>query len=206
MNSDLKKKQFFLLGAAVGMLVVFGYAFYTAIGKVSSVQEKYINTYKELVSLQEQQKQAGSLKKDLLDNAEQIEAIKQALIEQTYENKYKLVIDIENIAKRLSLIHELTISKELTKELIAQEKARAARSRKASQQATQEIIEEKFPSVVLKVELSGSYPSIVSFMDGLKSLPYYISMDSFTISSKKKAEEKASSGVEATLHISVFTI
>lgn len=204
MNNDLKKKQILFAGTAIGLLAMFGYGIYTAMSSVSSAQGEYIAKYKELVDLEEKQKQASRLEEELSDSTAQINEIKQALIDQTYDNKLKLVIDLENVAKSAGIAYDLSISKELTKQSIVEEKARQVRSQRRSQQIREEPVQEQFSSIVFNIKLSGSYTAIVSFIDKLHALSYYIDVGVFNITSKKLQGEGGGE-VEATLEVTVFT-
>lgn len=204
MNNELKKKQILFIGAAIGLLAVFGYGIYAAMGSVFSAEREYTTKYKQLVDLEEKHKQATNLEGELSDSAAQVTAIKQALINQTYENKLKLVIDLENTAKSAGLVYDLSILKELTKESLVEEKVREVRARRKSQQIREELVQEQFPSIVFNVKLSGSYPAIVGFIEKLHTLSYYIAVGNFNIISKKLQGEGGGS-VEAVLEITVFT-
>lgn len=199
MNNDLRKKQITLVGLALGAIIVFSFGFSNAKGEIARVQEKYTQAYKDLIKLEEQQKQAARLEKELNANAQEIAKIKNALIDQTYENKLKIVIDLEDAAKSAGVSYDLSIVKELTKESITEEKARQARTRRKSQKVSEEVNVEQFPSVVLRIKVSGGYPLIIGFLDRLYALPYYMDMGIFSIISKREG------GVEATFDLTVFT-
>jgi len=204
MNNDLKKKQILFYMIAALLAGTFGYGFYAAIAGVSLAKEEYLEKYKEIAVLEEKQKQAKNIEEELKQNAAEILEIKKTLIEETYENKLAFVIDIENTAKSFSLIYDITITKELTKESLAKEKAELSRSRRKSQQIREEAAREQFPSIIFSIKLEGRYPAIVNFIEKLQTLPYYTNIDTFNITSRKLQGE-ANGAVEATVQVSVFT-
>lgn len=203
-TNDLKKKQMILIAAAIVFAGIFGYGFYTAMGAVSSSKADYIAKYAELTSLEEKQRQTKSIEEELAENKEAISAIKKAFIEQTYENKLALVIDLENIAKSAELVYELSIAQEMTAESIAEEKALQARARRKSQQIREEAVGEQLPSIVFSIKLAGPYPAVVNFIERLQVLPYYTDIDNFNIASKRVGEEGGGE-VEASVQFTVFT-
>lgn len=202
MSNDLKKRQLLFAGSTLLLIAFFSYAFYFVRGEIASAQAQYIAKFKDLVRLEAQQREANRLTKELIKDSEGLKAIKEEFIEQSYDNKLKLVIDIENAAKSAGLLYDLSITKELTRESIVEERARLARSRRQSQATTEEPLEEKFPSIVFNVKLEGTYSAIVDFMEKLQRLPYYSKMESFTIASKRV---EAQGGAEAAIEFSVFT-
>lgn len=205
MNSSLKKKQIFLAATIMGLLIFFSYGFYSAMVGVSLSVERYTAKSGELASLEEKQRRGASLEKELAENSSAIDEIKQALIEQTYEKKLGLVIDIENTAKASGLVYELNIVKELTKESIVEEKARLARQRRKSQQIREAEPAEQFPGIVFSVKLTGSYPATIDFIDKLQTLPYYLRIENFNIFNKGSFGEETSV-VETNMQVAVFTM
>lgn len=198
------KKQITLAVAAVVLAGVFAYGFYITTKAASSAERDYNDKYIELTVLEEKQRQARSLEEELAQNKKEIDAIAKALINQTYENKLALIIDIENTAKGAGLAYELNVVKEFTSQSIAEEKARLARSRRKSQQIREEAAPEQFPGIVFSVKLSGSYLGVVNFIERLQRLPYYTDIDNFVVSSKR-AQGEGGGAVEATIQFTVFT-
>jgi len=204
MNNDLRKKLITLIVAAVALTGVFAYGLYTATQALSSAERSYNDKYIELAVLEEKQKQTKKLENELTKNKDEIAILEKALIEQTYENKLAIVIDIENTAKGTGLAYELSIVKELTAKFIAEEKARLVRARRKSQQIREEAAPEQFPGIVFSVKLSGSYQDAVNFIERLQRLPYYTDIDNFVVSSKR-AQGEGGGAVEATIQFTVFT-
>lgn len=209
MESGQKKQKLILIIASVGLVVIFGYGIYAVMGKVASAQERYIAKYKELILLEKEQEQAADIKKELAKTEDTIEEVMQSLPEQTtqdqiFDSQLKLTEDIENVAKSIGLEYSVKIVGSLTREGIAEEKARIARSRRGGESTTE--VEEKFPSIIFSIELEGQYGEIVKFHERLRSLPYYMSTNRFDISARKAAgEEGVVLGVESTMQVTVFT-
>jgi Tfp pilus assembly protein PilO len=207
MEDELRKRKLLVIGLAIAILIIFGYGFYAVMGRVSSAKEAYLTTYKELVKLEQNQKEAELLQKELSKTSGEQEEVMQALLAQTYEDKLKLVIQFENIAKNTGLEYDLQILKELTGESIAEEKTRLERSRRKTQEDEGEkaVLEEKFPSIIFSLKIKGDYTSAVRFFEKLWALPYYINIDNFNITRQIVPGENVYGGVEVTAQITVFT-
>jgi hypothetical protein len=208
MEDELKKRNLLIMGIAVLVLVIFGYGFYAVMGGLTSAKERYLRTYKELIGLEQNQKEAELIQRELAKTTSEQEEIMQALLAQTYEDKLKLVIQFENIAKNTGLEYDLEILRELTEESIIEERARLDRSRRKTQEEDEgekAVLEEKFPSIIFNLKLKGDYAAVVRFFEKLWGLPYYINIDNFNITRKILPGENLYAGVEVTSQITVFT-
>ena len=207
MEDELKKRNLLVIGIAVAILVSFGYGFYATMGRLALAKERYLETYKELVGLEQNQKEAELIQKELEKTTSEQEEIMQALLAQTYEDKLKLVIQFENIAKSTGLEYDLEILRELTEESIVEEKQRIDRSRRKTQEDEEKkaVLEEKFPSIIFNLNLKGDYSEIVRFFEKLLALPYYINIDNFNVTRKISPGENSYAGVEVISQITVFT-
>ncbi len=207
MEDELRKRNLLVTGIAVAILIIFGYGFYAIMGGLALAKERYLGTYKELAGLEQNQKEAELIQKELEKTTREQEEIMQALLAQTYEDKLKLVIQFENIAKNTGLEYDLEILRELTEESIVEEKARLDRSRRKTQEDEEKkaVLEEKFPSIIFNLKLKGDYTAVVKFFEKLWALPYYINIDSFNIARKISPGENVYAGVEVISQITVFT-
>ena len=207
MEDELKKRNLLVMGIAVVILIIFGYGFYAVMRGLASAKERYLETYKELIGLEQNQKEAELIQKELAKTTYEQEEIMRALLAQTYEDKLKLVIQFENIAKNTGLEYDLEILRELTEESIVEERARLDRSRRKTQEDDEQkaVLEEKFPSIIFSLKLKGDYTAIVKFFEKLWALPYYINIDNFNITRKISPGENLYAGVEVISQITVFT-
>lgn len=176
-------------------------------GKMASAKERYLATYKELVKLEKNQKEAELLLEELGKTSSEQEEIMQALLAQTYEDKLRLVIQFENIAKNTGLEYDLQILRELTEESILEEKTRLERSRRKTEEGEEQKIalEEKLPSIIFSLKIKGDYTAVVRFFEKLWALPYYMNIDNFNIARKIVPGENTYGGVEVISQITVFT-
>jgi len=203
MQNDLKKKKLILIVSTISSLVVLGYLGYVVMGKVASSKIRYIEKYKEVIVSEKKQEQADSLQEELAKTVSERKEIREALLGQSDDEKLKLVIQFENIAKSIGLSYEWEIIRTLTNQSIAEEEGRLAQARRRSRGG--ESGEEKFPSIVFSIKLEGGYSGIISFLERLQALPYYINIDRLDALNKGYAAEATSPTVSATMQITVFT-
>lgn len=204
-SESLRKKKFPLGLMAVPVLLVFGYGIYAVMGKVNVSQRQYILKQKELLSLEQRQREVARAEQEFAGLEAQRSQVFSSLLSQQYEDKLRFIIEIEDIAKSLGLVYDLQVQKEVTKEDIRREKEELARLRRgeATQKVAQE--EEKLPEVTIGVRLEGSYAQVVKFLEKFQSLSYYTEIQSLDISKQKTEEGSSGGGVEAMMQASVFT-
>jgi len=179
MQDDLKKKKLFLIGAAIVMLVAFGYLGYLVMGGVTSAKEKYIEKYKEIITLEQKQNQSTILQAELSRTAAEREKITSILLGQSDEEKLRLVIQFEDIAKSIGLVYDWEILRTIT--------------------------EGEFPGIVFSISLQGGYSGIIRFIERLQALPYYTHIERLGIVSKAPVTEGSPSVVAATMEVTVFS-
>lgn len=174
-------------------------------GEIASAQERYLAKYRELIALEQKQEQVVSLQEKLAATSEEREAVMQTLTGPAYEDKQRLIIEFEEMARAIGVQQSLEIIKDITQEEIQQEKEQLARSRRGSEEARKATVEEKFPGIVLGVSITGEYTKIIEFLETLRSLPYYTFIEGVSVSSVKRAQEGQPGIVTASMEVTVFT-
>ncbi len=181
----------------------FGYAGSFLLGEIASSKNLYIEKSKELVSYEKKQEQIEQIKKELEKTEKNREDIVSSLLPP--EDVLEFILRIEDIAKKAGLTHEVTILKEITQESIDEELLSLRQARRRDMPAEETAIEEKLPGVTFNVDISGSYPGIIRFLEGIGTLSYYTHIESFNISQDLKGEGEEPGKVKSTIQLMVFT-
>ena len=193
---------------ALGLVVGVGYGGFVLLAKIEAAGALYQEHSRELFALEKKQEHIAQLEAELARTALSREEIVSALLSS--DEALDFIVRIEDIARKAGLSYEVRILQEVTQESIDEELLALRRSRRKSKDII-ESIEEKLPGITFSVTIEGSYLGIVRFMEGVASLPFYVHIESFSISSRERAEGSESSEldtgriVQASVQMMVFT-
>ena len=204
MSDDFNRRKLYLIGAVVLFLIFFGYSVIFLIGRIGSLKAEYLAKQSGLLALEQKQKQAALLRKELMQIQDEKEQILGALLGQEYDDKLQLIVQLEDMAKSLALAHELQVVKEMTQEEIDREKELLLRSRRGSQRPPEEEEAEKLPGITFEISLKGSYESLVKFLEKLQSFPYYFNIERVSILSDAGQEEGDAAKLTGTIRVTFF--
>lgn len=194
---------------ALGLIVGVGYGGFVLLAKIEAAGALYQARSKELLTLEKKQEHVTQLKAELARTAASRGEIISALLSS--DEALDFIVRIEDIARKAGLSYEVQILQEITQESIDAEILALRRARRKSKDVTEESLGAKLPGITFSVTIEGSYVGIVRFMEGVASLPFYTHIESFSISSKKRAEGSESSEqdigliVQASVQMMVFT-
>lgn len=203
MDNRPKKIWVKLLLIFLFWLLGFGYAGYFLFGEIASSKSIYIEKSKELVSGEKKQEQIEQTKKELEKTEKNREDIVSSLLSP--RDVLEFILRMEDIAKKAGLTHEVRILKEVTQESIDRELLALRQARQRGRSTEETALEEKLPGVTFNVDISGSYPGIVRFLEGIGTLSYYTHIESFNISRDTKGEGAETGTVKSTIQLMVFT-
>ena len=207
MKSNQSKIKLPLPLLALGLVVGMAYGGFVLLGKIDAAGELYRARSNELFALEKKQEHIAQLESELARTAVSRGEIMAALLAST--ETLDFIVRIEDIARKAGLSYEVRILQEVTAASIEQELLALRRSRRKSKDVT-ESLEEKLPGITFSVTIEGSYWGIVRFMEGVAALPFYTRIESFNISSHKRAEGSESLEgdtdliVEASVQMMVF--
>lgn len=202
MRNDFTKRKLYIGGVAVLFLAVFGYFVSFLMGRIGFLEGEYLSKQGGLLALEQKQKQATFLSEELMRIQDEKKEVLGALLGQQYEDKLRVIVQLEDAAKSLGLAYELQVVKELTQEEIDREKELLLRSRRGSQRAAEEEEAEKFPGITFEINLKGSYEGLVKFLEKLQSLPYYSKIEQLNI--VREAGEAESKQLTGVVRVTVF--
>lgn len=147
-----------ILLIAATVLVGFGYASYFLWGEIVSAGALYSETYKDLISLEEKQKQIIQLQAELQISEKSREEVLSSLLSR--DDTLVFILRIEDIARKAGLSYNVRISQEITKDAIEQERLALRQSRRKAKKDV-EALEGKLPGIVFSIEIDGSYYMII---------------------------------------------
>ena len=194
-----------ILVISVLLLAGFGYAAYFLFGKISSAGDIYTAKSAEFVSIEKKQEQIDRIKEELVNTKKSRNEIISSLLAAT--DVLDFIVKVEGIARAAGLAYEVQISKELTQESIDQELLALRRSKRRGTDADEAVIKEKLPGIVFDIDISGSYSGVIRFLEGVASFPYYLHIESISISKVREQDddEATITRVQATIKLMVFT-
>ena len=208
MKSNQSKIKLPISLLVLGLVVGVVYGGFVLLGKIEAAGSLYRARSTELLVLEKKQEHIAQLEFELARTAASREEVMFALLSS--DEALDFIVRIENIARKGGLSYEVRILQEVTQESIDEELLALRRSRRKSKDII-ESIEEKLPGITFSVTIEGSYLGIVRFMEGVASLPFYVHIESFSISSRERAEGSESSEldtgriVQASVQMMVFT-
>lgn len=190
--SDIQKKTFIVIGMSVLMLIAFTYIVYYLFGSMTSSIKTHAEKRKELLMLEEKEKQSQRLRKELEEVSLDSEMIKAMFLGTDLNDTVNFTIQLENLSRELMLAQDVRTIKT----------ASNLNPSKGKDLPGDTVIN-TFPHIVFGVDLEGSYVSLVKFLERLNNLPYYLNVERLDISEGSVREEVVS--IKAFVQLKVFT-
>lgn len=191
--ADIRKKIFGLMGVSILVLSLFMYLLYYLFGSVNSSIKIHTGKREELMTLEEKQKQAQRLEREILEVSKDAQKLKSFLLGTDFNDTIAFTIQIENLSRELGMTHNIVSTKQA-----------ANLSPSIRGDLPKDAMINTFPHVVFGIDLEGSYASLVRFIERLNTLPYYLYMERLDIRTGKVSEEGLVT-IKAFVQLKVFT-
>lgn len=190
--TSIRKKTLGLISVSVLVLAIFVYIGYYLFGSINSSIKTYTGKREQLMMLEEKQKQAQRLERELLEVSADAQKLKSFFLGTDFDDTIGFSIQIENLSRELGMTHNINITKRATDFKLP-----------TKRDLPSDALINTFPHIVFGIDLEGSYSSLVRFVERLNALPYYLDIERLDV--KTGRVQDAGVSIKAFLQLKVFT-